>query len=359
MALKRTFLMGVLMFSLMATGETSGQDMPSTRFDRLPDGAANRPFASPGLFDYDAQVFAPLEFTNGKEKAPNTGFYFTLDKTYTSIPKAAKFNAVTADFESTGSEFIWGSRYELGWFSEEEAGWNISYQDSSGSFFTAGQDILVSNPMLVESTFSTVELNRVFRQALSSGGYFEPYLGVRYQGISDKSLEDTTRNIFEDTDADGTLDVVTLDNRFIQKATNSAFGLQAGGRYNVRRGRWRFTGDGAVATTYSQQRYFVSDITERNDPNNATTIGIIELNSSDQSFVPIIDGQVEMAYNVSRDLSLRFGVQATYMWEGIARVNTETTNLNGNSVFGTGPLVQPFDEDFVATGFIFGVEWRR
>ena len=359
MALRKTFLMGALLFSLVTAGITWGQDVPSTRFDRMPPGAANRPLASPGLFDYDAQVFAPLEFTNGKEKKPNTGFYFTLDKTYTAVPKAVRFNVLTQDTESTGSEFIWGTRYELGWFSEDEAGWNVSYQDSSGSFFTNGQDVLVSNPMLVETKLANVEVNRIFRQALSGGGYFEPYLGFRHNSISDRSLEDTISQILEDTNGDLVLDTVQLNNRFIQKATNSAFGLQAGGRYNVRRGRWRLTGDGAIATSYSQQRYFASDITRRVDPNNPNTTGITETYFSDQSFVPVLDGQFEMAYNVSRDLSLKVGAQAMYMWNGIARVNTATTANNGNSVLGTGPAIQAFDEDFVAAGFIFGVEWRR
>lgn len=361
MALKRTLSIGALLISLVSGGSLMGQNnIPSPDFGRMPPGAANRAFASPGLFDYDAQVFAPLEFTNGKEKAPNSGFYFSLDKTYTSIGRATRYNPGTDQMESTGSEYMWGTRYEGGWFAEDDTGWNLSYNNTKGSFFTNGQDEIVSNPMLTNTTFSTFELNRIFRQSLSSGGYFEPYLGIRYTGLSDKALEDTTRNILEDTDGDGNLDVVRLENRFIQKAQNSAFGLQAGGRYNVRSGRWRFTGDGAVATTYSQQRYFASDITTRVDPNATNqAIGISESYTSDQSFVPILDGQFEMAYNISRDISIRLGAQATYAWDGIARVNTQTTNLNANSVFGAGGIVQPFDEDLVAVGFLFGVEWNR
>lgn len=355
MALKRTFMIGALLISFVMAGSVKGQDIPSSTFNRLPDGAANRPFASPGLFDYDAQVFAPLEFSNGKEKQPNTGFYFSLDKVYTSVSKAPRFNGQQLQLESTGSTFSWGTRYEGGWFGEDDAGWNIIYQDVESTVYANGQNNLVSNPMLVNTTISTFELNRIFRQSLSAGGYFEPYLGVRYNGVSDNAVEDTTRDILEDPDGDGTFTVFTQPNRFLQKATNSAFGLQAGGRYTVRSGRWRFTGDGAIATLYSQQRYFASDITT----NSNGSISIAETNISDQAFVPVIDGQFEMAYNVSRDLSLKLGVQASYMWNGIARINAETTNLNGNSNFGIGPAFQPFDENFTAAGFIFGVEWRR
>ncbi|MEL7500290.1 MAG: BBP7 family outer membrane beta-barrel protein [Planctomycetota bacterium] len=355
MALKRTFMIGALLISFVVTGSVFGQDIPSSEFRRLPEGADNLPFASPGLFDYDAQIFAPLEFTNGKEKEPNTGFYFTLDKTYTSVTRAPKFQGQQLQLQQLGSEFSWGTRYEGGWFGENEAGWNLVYQNINSSSFVNGRDTLVENPMLVESKISTFEINRIFRQSLSRGGYFEPYLGLRYNGLSDESIEDTTSSVLADPDGDGTFTTFVLDNRFKQRASNSSVGLQAGSRYSVRRGRWRFTGDAAVATTYNQQRYFSTDIGEQIDG----SIGIVETDRSDQSFVPVIDGQIELAYNVSRDLSVRLGVQGTFMWDGIVRVNTETTLLNGNSIQGIGPAFQPFDEDFTAAGFLFGVEWRR
>ena len=88
MALKRTFMIGVLLVCGMLTGAAWGQNLtPGTFFDRTPESSQNLPLATPGLFDYDAQVFAPLEFTNGKEKKPNTGLFFELSKTcllYTS-----------------------------------------------------------------------------------------------------------------------------------------------------------------------------------------------------------------------------------------------------------------------------------
>lgn len=355
MALKKTLMIGVMLVSTLMTSSTWGQNhTPGTYFERTPPAAQNLPLATPGLFDYDAQVFAPLEFTNGKEKAPNTGFNFSIDKTYMSTPRATKFSGATGEQSSLGNDFFWGTRYELGWMGEDDAGWNVIYNRTNGTIFTNGQDVFASNPMSVEQDFSTAEVNRIFRQTLSAGGYFEPYMGIRYNGITDNSIEDTQRTIFADADGDGTLDAVPLDNRFIQRATNSAVGLQAGARYNVRRGRWRMTADGTVATTYNQQRYFASDISRA-----STGTGINETNFSDQSFVPMIDGTFELAYNVSRDLSLKMGVQALYMWDGVARVNTETTNLNGLSTFGVGGQFVPFDEDYITAGFIFGVEWRR
>lgn len=348
MALKQTFMIVALLCSLVMTEVGVGQiniPGPSFRHKAVESAESTRPFATPGVFDYDAQMFAPLEFTNGKEKAPNSGFFFTIDKVYTSVSRAGHIG-VEADNIKTGSDYIWGTRYDLGWFSDSDDGWGLTYQGAQGSYFSAGQDSLVSNPMLVNMDVSTVEINRLFRQTLSRGGYFEPYFGVRYSHIGDNTLEDTT----------ATLNGATVFNRFKQNTTNNAFGFQAGGRYNVRRGRWRMTGDGALATAYNQQRYFATDIT--NAIGGAQ--GVSETYQSDQAFVPIIDGQFEVAYNISRDISLRTGAQVVYTWNGIARANTQTTSVNPNSVFGSATTPAGlFDDSHLSAGFIFGVEWRR
>ena len=348
MALKNTFIFGALLFSLVTSAVTEGQvNTPSPKFRHkaVESADSTRPFATPGVFDYDAQVFAPLEFTNGKEKEPTSGFVVSIDKTYTSVSRAALIGTDTNTVK-TGADYIWGTRYDLGWFSDDDDGWGITYQGAEGSYFTAGQDTLVANPMLVNMDVSTVEVNRLFRQSLKQGGYFEPYIGIRYMHVGDNTLEDTSQ----------TVGTVQTFNRFKQNTTNNVFGFQAGGKYNQRRGRWRFTGDGALATAYNQQRYFATDIT-----NASTGIqGISETYASDQAFVPIIDGQMEVAYNISRDISLRTGVQVVYAWNGIARANTLTTNLNPNSVFGAGGgATGLFDDSHVSAGFLFGVEWKR
>ncbi|MGI9496325.1 MAG: hypothetical protein ACR2NK_09755 [Mariniblastus sp.] len=348
MALKNTLIIGALLVSFVASGVTEGQiNKPSPRFryKKLESAENTRPYATPGVFDYDAQVFAPLEFTDGKEKKPNSGFYFSLDKAYTSVSKATRIGE-ESDTIQTGSTYIQGSRYDFGWFSDNDDGWGFTYQVSDGIYYTAGQDSSVANPMIVDMNVSTFEINRMFRQALSEGGYFEPYMGVRYMHIGDNTIEDTNQTVGVDATV----------NRFKQNVTNDGFGFQAGGKYNARRGRWRTTIDGSIATVYNQQRYFATDIT------NSSTgpQGISETYQSDQSFVPILDGQYEIAYNISRDISIRLGVQAIYSWAGIARANTETTNLNPNSIFGAGGAPTGFfDDSHLTAGFLYGVEWRR
>jgi len=348
MGLKNTFIVGALFISLIAINSVDAQvNRPSARFGptALEAAESTRPFAAPGVFDYDTRAFAPLEFTNGEEKEPNRGFYLTLDRTYTSVSRPGNIGVDSTSIQ-TGSTYIWGTRYDFGWFSDDDDGWGITYQNSGGIFFTNGQDSSVSQPMLVDMSFNTVEVNRLFRESLSGGGYLEPYLGVRFTNISDKTLEDTTQTL-----AGG-----LIFNRFKQEVTNNAFGLQAGGRYNVRRGRFRLTTDAAIATSYNQQRYFATDI--GNTP--AGVQGITETYFSDQSFVPILDGQFELAYSISRDLSIRLGVQGIYTWNGIARANTLTTAINPNSQFGLAASPAGLvDDGHLAAGFLFGIEWRR
>ena len=358
MGLRKKSVLGALLVSLLVVSAANAQhdqsglrhqliDVPAPTFGprRIETADATRPLAAPGVFDYDTRAFAPLEFTNNRELEPNKGFYFTLDRLYTSVTRAGGNIGVDTDAIQTGSEYIWGTRYDLGWFSDNDDGWGITFQDQGGAYFTNGRDILVSNPMLVNVTLNTVEINRIFRQALSHGGYLEPYIGLRYTNITDKTLEDTNQ----------LLGGVLVGNRFRQEVTNNAFGLQAGGRYNVRRGRWRTTTDVALATSYNQQRYFATDIA-----NAPGAQAITETFQNDQSFVPIIDGQFELAYNISRDISLRIGAQAVYSWNGIARANTLTTNINPNSAFSisTDPTGL-FSDNHLAAGFLFGVEWRR
>lgn len=361
MGFRKILIFGALFVSLLAVGIADAQfdesglshqliDVPSPRFGprKVETADSTRPLAAPGVFDYDTRAFAPLEFTNNKELEPNKGFFFTLDRIYASVTRP-NVGGDTGAIQ-TGSEYIWGTRYNVGWFSDEDEGWQVTFQDQEGAFFTNGRDVSVSNPMLVNVTLNTVEVNRIFRQALSHGGYLEPYIGLRYTNITDKTLEDTTQFLGGALGAAPT----QVGNRFRQEVTNNAIGIQAGGRYNVRRGRWRTTTDGALATSYNQQRYFATDIA-----NSPTAQAINETFINDQSFVPIIDGQFEVAYNISRDISLRIGAQAVYTWNGIARANTLTTTLNPNSTFGIGGPGEIVDDNHVAAGFLFGVEWRR
>ena len=356
MPLKKFMIFSALAALLAPCQTASAQiNVPSAEFEHrdIESVENTRPFAAPGVFDYDTRAFAPLEFTNDEEKDPNTGFFLTYDRLYTSVSRPGILGeGENGETVASGNNYIWGTRCEAGWITEEDHGWSLGYQNSEGIFFTSGQDVSVANPQLVTNRFATVELNRIFRQRTKHGGYYEPYIGVQYINVNDETLQDTVETF--GVDVDGV--PVPASNRFKQEASNNAFGVHAGARFNRRRGRWRTTSDLAIAAAYNQQRYFATDLI-----NTPGLIGVTETYSEDQSFVPLLDLQFEVAYNTSRDITLRTGVQLNWIFDGIARVNTQPTGFNPNSFFGTGTGagLAGNDDGFIAAGFLSGFEWRR
>ena len=157
--------------------------------------------------------------------------------------------------------------------------------------------------------------------------------------------------------SDFSLSSAGTPSQFTQLASNSAVGLQIGGRISKRRARWRFSYRGNAAATYNQQRLVLEDAF----PDATGVNNIAETALTDQTFVPIIDGIAEVAYNVTRDITLKIGAQGIYSWNGIQRANTEPTPVNGLSFASAAgsTVFNPNDENYVAVGFIFGVEWRR
>lgn len=431
MALKKTLTIGTL-FALLASGGFAGLadaqqsrlGTPSATFEHraveLPENTA--PLATPGVFNYDAQAFAPFEFANDKEKDPNTGFFFTIDKTFTHVSRSDR-NGTSRTDVPVGGDWNWGERYQLGYVTKEDAGWTASYQRTEGTYYqgaaldeplrfigftpvtgltNAGEQQDGFGPRLVDFgdmsfdgeqnlqvTFGTAdsftnqfhigELNRVFRQALKNGDTFEPYIGGRFTNVNDASRQDTVlQQLNDDGTGDPLLDQV--GHRFRQTVSNNAIGLQLGGRHVRRRGRWTISTDGSLSTSYNQQRYTTTDIffidAERNE--------IVESFVEENSFVPTLDLDLGFSFNITRDITIRGGAQFIYLWQGIARVNTLPAELNPNS-FASDPDVRVnqflsfpdtmlfegansppdigqaglFDDSYIATGITFGVEWKR
>ena len=346
MALKKILTIGSLLAAMIVGQQQSAEGQtpytPSARFEHrnIEEADETMPLATPGIFDYDAQMFAPVDFLSEDEMEPRIGFYLSFDKTYLSVSGAPR-TTINGREESPGNNFIWGNRYNFGYYAESEKGWQASFQSNNGIAFANGRDILLSTPTVVDTTFASFEINRMFRQSSGNGTVLEPYVGLRYFGISDETFE--------------TVSTTTTDNRFKQKATNSVIGFQAGARHSRRAGRWRFTTDGVLNAAYNQQRLSVLDIFD-----DGTNITSVESAVSDQAFVPALDLEYNIAFNVTRDITLKTGVQFNYLWTGITRANAETTINNPNSFTQNGGLATlGEDNDFIAAGFVFGFEWRR
>ncbi len=349
MALKNLFALGALAAFLIIPNLVSGQlHVPGPRFEHydVEDPDNTRPAATPGIYDYDAQIFAPIELSDGEELEAKTGFFFSVDRIYTNISGGGEFGG------GAGSSYIWGNRYDGGYMNSEDDGWNVVYEQSEGIQFLNGGDILVATPMLYSAKLGSLEINKVYRQRLRNGSWIEPYVGMRYFNVSDNTLQDFG------------IGVVTLidGNRFKQQVTNDAVGLNIGGRLVRRSGRWRYSHDVAIAPTYNQQRFRATDITMVAAVGGfpPTTV-VLESAESDSSFVPTVDYRFEVAYNLSRDFGLRGGASVMYLWDGLARANTLPPFANPNSTFGdpTLPNAGLVDDRLIAAGFSFGFEYRR
>lgn len=346
MAIKNLITIGALFGLCLSANVAIGQinvPGPVFRYQQVETTESTRPFATPGIFNYDAQMFAPLQFpmTPGEELGPRTGFFASMDRLYVNMSRATIADNNTNDVP-TGNNYMWGNRYNIGWMTDADDGWSFEYSQSEGSFFSSGQDVLVGNPMLTSTRFANVEVNKVFRQRLKRGGWLEPYLGFRFVNLSDSTIEDVS------LPGDVAL-------RFKQNVTNNAFGLNVGGSYVNRRGRYRNEFDVAVAVTYNNQNYFATDLTFSETGNT-----VLESYYTGNAFVPVLDLNYELAYNLTRDFGLRGGVQFMWLWDGMARANTLTQNLNPNSDF-SATLGEPgiFDQGVIAAGFSFGIEWKH
>jgi hypothetical protein len=131
-----------------------------------------------------------------------------------------------------------------------------------------------------------------------------------------------------------------------------------GTKYYRQYGRWTTGGALGIGAYYNDQAYSATTILA-GAPNGIGTT----FTNQDNDFVPMVDLGAQISYAVTRDISLRAGVQLNYAWQGIARVDTRAQEINPYFT-ATGALtaVTPRivnDEDLIATGFSFGVDWRR
>ncbi len=326
----------------LASGQTT---VPSSRFSPLPAESpeATAPLTEFGAFDYDAQMFAPYDLRDLNEPSGPTGFYLTYDRVYTSVSRPGQHAYNNPDDNTwvpIGNDFMWGNRFEAGVMNEDGRGWGGEYTRTNGSFFSAGQDILIAAPFMTTTSVHNLKLNRIFRQELQRGGWLEPYFGFRFIGISDQTIEDSLINTFA--------------NRFKQNATNAAAGGHVGARFARRTGRWGVSTDGSLATTYNAQRYFSTDI----QPTGGA-VGLFESHSESSNFCPAIDFRGDLSYALTRDIAFRLGAQVLYVWDGVNRANTLPAIFNNNSANGPGGAFGISPESFVSAGFNFGLEWKR
>jgi hypothetical protein len=287
-------------------------------------------------YEYDAQLWAPYDVTSmdGRTKL-QTGFYGQIDATYLSVSRPGAVPGANAGDFYTGNDYFWGKEIEVGFMSNKDAGWAANWASTEGLVFVNGEDINVSNPMALTTTLNEVELNRQFRQRLSNGGWVEPYIGVRYINLHDRTIQDFP----------------TTNTRFTQQVNNSALGGQLGARYFRQYDRFRVGSDLSIGALYNTTNYHSYVVL------TGESAELAQNTRESDNVIPALDLGVQLSYAITRDVSIRGGLQLQYIWEGIARADIRTLPVNPNAAppFPVGTNT----EDFIVAGFTFGVDWKR
>lgn len=254
------------------------------------------PFIDPREFDPDFQWFAPPELGGyGSCPKPNTGFYFTYDRTHFNVTRP---ESAPRPFDGDAT---WGNRISMGFMTEDDHGWMCELFAVRGPNLREDPGDPTSDPVNVAKT-SGVELDKSWRlDPLHNGSIIEPFIGVRFMQFTD--FTDETNTI-----------------------ENNILGGQIGFRCYKKTGAWVLSNETRFCAAQNWVFTAPDDFAE---------------------FVPIGDIRFEAAYELSREVAIRVGWQMLYMGDGVWRPTT------GAAAPGAGP------QDVLQTGLTFGFTVNR
>lgn len=340
-----------------------------------------QPFIDPGTFEPDFQLFAPAEVSDfdGGEPA-NTGFYFDWDKLYVAVTRP---DGAASNNTPFNSDFTWGNRWELGYMTEEDTGWQAIITHISGpnvyeSFFqeridrynddddgtTPVNPVSDRNPRYYQlkdsvnvSTFSSCELNKTWRRKeFHNGTILEPLLGFRAMNFRNVIRRDTYSRY--EADAAGQPDPGSPNVEGVYEELVSRFdtyqnhmvGGQLGTRLFHQRGHWMLSGEVRFFGCANFQHFTTQtdDTITRYGGLDTSPPELIISNSTwvhNNANVFVWGGEVraEASYELTREVNLRFGFEFLDLGQGIGRSN----NIQNN------------DEDVQMYGLTFGFTVNR
>ena len=309
-----------------------------------------QPFIEPGYFEPDFQFFAPAEAGEfGGGEPPNTGIYASYDRTYVNMTRPDGEASLFSEFDG---DFTWGNRFEIGYMTEDDTGWGIVHwhlsgpneyvanaQDTNYANVTSGMDIVrigfsedISQDSLNVASLSSFELNKTWRRKeFHNGAILEPLAGFRYMNFRDfyRRTQFTAETITITFDQFRTID--------FERAVfeNAMYGGQLGGRLFWTRAHWTLSTDVRFFACYNQQTLLNETVNATEFiPADLETIGevvgpdVIRDRSYRQRSMFVWGGEVraEAAYELTRDISLRFGMVFFDLGQGIGRGNTLQDN---------------------------------
>lgn len=321
----RTFVLApvclaVLFVAAVCRGEDNDQYMHSDPYQ--PD--LMQPFIAPDTFDLDYQFFAPADFdTYGGDVPLRTGWYITYDRMNLAVSRPSQTVSAPYRLDKT-----WGNRFDLGYMTEENHGWQITVMNLDGP-----------NEPDNHAGFNSVEVIKTFRiDPFHNGSVLEPFIGARYVLFEDFLFR-------EEVDVDPITGLTTIDELFDQ-GKNNILGGEIGARWYKKKGRWTLSIEGRAFAAINWQQadggnhiYVFDDLEEP----PIAFLDISFFGVSSDAFVPMGELRVEASYDVTRDIALRAGLEAMYFGRGIFRV-TESFDA---------------DQQLTLVGATFGIVYNR
>lgn len=317
-----------------------------------------QPFTDPLTFNSDFQLFSPTDLSNyGGPPPSNIGWYFTYARLYASITRGEQTKLGGDPFARPfDGGWVWGNIYDFGYMTREDHGWNATYAHISTGLLFEDEDLKIR----LKPTYHSFEISKSFRQKLRWGGDLEPYFGVRYIYYADNTTDSSPSGpILVDGNGDPIPDEngqpqVAGQEEFSQKMQNQLLGGQLGCRYHIRKGRWNLSSDFRLMAAQNWQYAQVRDVD--------TLLGVFEVNASYNEFCPLGELRCECAYEVTRDISVRFGCSFLHIARGILRADMAPMegNLNNPNLNGLSPdLALTNDQSMSIAGFMLGLEYNR
>ncbi len=304
----------------------------------------------PFEFDPDFQWFEPvtnmdLADMKPKKRTP-TGWFATYDRLnlYGSRPESDQQERLETLLDSG-----WGHRYEIGYMLPgADTGWTFNWTDMgvhvgervgpklNPEFFLgipiSGLPILSGVNWINDYEYDSYELNRTWRmEPYHYGGILEPMIGLRYMKIKDRNrFQDYLDPLPDAPDTD--FGTIVSD---LALTRNDMFGGQIGFRYFKSRDRFTFSTDfkafagGSWQASRSQRTIIDLELFDfEQGPNGeGPPDGIRQvpvnysppiLSRNDEAFIGF-DIHTELAYQVSRYVTIRAGVQVIDVARGVWR----------------------------------------
>jgi len=346
------------------------------------------PFQDPFAFDPDFNWFEPIyqaDFEDMKpKKRANRGWFASFDRMYLygSRPEQGP--------GSTKLDSGWGNRYDLGFMTDEDNGWQMTYMDVNGpNQYDSFERLRLNQRNLIQSTtlplptgggggtpifnifpqettnnpgfntrfvdvadsenvvdFDSFELNKTWRlEPYHYGGMLEPLVGFRYMKYTD-TFQDMNYQTGLVSDPAG-IGLVPLN--FGERVTtqtsiteNDMVGGQIGFRYFKFQDRFRYSAELRVFTManfQSNTNATVQDTTvyAATSPATPITLGQLplahyrektpNLYGRNEEFVFGFDVRSEVSYTLTKMIELRGGFQLIDIAQGLWRGNLTDPNV--------------------------------